>query len=249
MTGIAATRSGSACQAGRPDLRKPSAAHFPLSVYNAPLKLLLRAVSLAPRVWSMPMRDRSSPRSGEPDRADATNPDETDPTIQIAPRVDTAGESLRSGGDDGKSIVASIVGSSSSSSPEVSSSDESANSPAPLAIVGHFELQRQIGQGGMGTVYRAYDTQLQRDVAIKVLTATEDQVFFSQGKLRFINEAQITGQLQHPGVPPVHELGTLDDGRPYLAMKLVQGETLGALLKRRSSPAEDRSRFIAIFEQ
>ncbi len=101
----------------------------------------------------------------------------------------------------------------------------------------------------MGTVYRAYDTQLQRDVAIKVLTATEDQVFFSQGKLRFINEAQITGQLQHPGVPPVHELGTLDDGRPFLAMKLVKGQTLRELLKRRSSPAEDRSRFIAIFEQ
>ncbi len=59
----------------------------------------------------------------------------------------------------------------------------------------------------------------------------------------------MTGQLQHPAIPAVHDLGTLPDGRPFLAMKLVRGHTLADLLKERPSPGHDRGRFIAIFEQ
>src|SRR5581483_1444380 len=66
---------------------------------------------------------------------------------------------------------------------------------------------------------------------------------------RFVAEAQITGQLQHPGIPAVHELGTLPDGRPFLAMKLVKGRTLHELLKERTDPAQERGRFVGIFEQ
>src|SRR5262249_40610903 len=66
---------------------------------------------------------------------------------------------------------------------------------------------------------------------------------------RFLAEARITGQLQHPGIPPVFEIGQLPDGSPYLAMKLIKGQTLEDLLKERPAPSHDRSRFVAIFEQ
>ena len=66
---------------------------------------------------------------------------------------------------------------------------------------------------------------------------------------RFVMEARIAGQLQHPGTVPVHELGALADGRPYFAMKLVKGRTLEALLKERTDPSENRPRFLGIFEQ
>ncbi|GEM_PF-973169 len=125
----------------------------------------------------------------------------------------------------------------------------SARETAAFQEVDHYQLQEVIGQGGMGVVFRALDTRLQRRVAIKVLKPGREAKQGSQGYRRFVTEARITGQLQHPGIPPVHELGVLSDGRPFLAMKLVQGETLRELLRRRSAPSEDLARFVAIFEQ
>ena len=55
--------------------------------------------------------------------------------------------------------------------------------------------------------------------------------------------------MQHPAIPPVHDLGTLPDGRPFLAMKLIKGQTLDELLKARPDPSADRGRFVAVFEQ
>jgi tetratricopeptide (TPR) repeat protein len=99
----------------------------------------------------------------------------------------------------------------------------------------------------MGTVFRAWDTTLRRDVAVKIL---RDRFPVGSGTAhRFLEEAQITGRLQHPGVPPVHQVGALADGRPFLAMKLIQGRTLDELLKERPDPAADRGRFVAVFEQ
>jgi PAS domain S-box-containing protein len=66
---------------------------------------------------------------------------------------------------------------------------------------------------------------------------------------RFLREARITGQLQHPGIPPVHEIGWLPDGRPFLAMKLIHGHTLADLLAERHEPADELTRFLTIFEQ
>ena len=64
--------------------------------------------------------------------------------------------------------------------------------------------------------------------------------------VRFLEEARITGQLQHPAIPPVHDIGKLPDGRPYLVMKLIKGETLAELLARESA---DRGRFVLVFAQ
>jgi serine/threonine-protein kinase len=66
---------------------------------------------------------------------------------------------------------------------------------------------------------------------------------------RFLEEARITGQLQHPGVAPVHEIGRLADGRPLFAMKLIEGHTLAEFLRARPSPQADLPRFLKIFEQ
>jgi serine/threonine-protein kinase len=99
----------------------------------------------------------------------------------------------------------------------------------------------------MGVVYLARDPDLNRPVAVKVLLRPhEDNPDLMR---RFLEEAQVGSQLQHPGVAPVHEAGRLEDGRPYFAMKLVQGRTLAELLRERPHPAHDRPRFLQIFEQ
>src|SRR5262249_24470863 len=66
---------------------------------------------------------------------------------------------------------------------------------------------------------------------------------------RFVEEARIAGQLQHPGIVPVYTLGEAGPGRPYFTMKLVEGQTLAALLAERASPAHDLTRFLKVFEQ
>ena len=110
-----------------------------------------------------------------------------------------------------------------------------------------YILGKEIDRGGMGIIYRATDTVLGREVAVKVLH--EKYGALSEAALRFAGEARITGQLQHPSIPPVHDLGTLSDGRPFLAMKLIKGQTLDQSLKDRPDAAADRGRLVAVFEQ
>jgi tetratricopeptide (TPR) repeat protein len=110
-----------------------------------------------------------------------------------------------------------------------------------------YRLGEEIARGGMGVVYRATDAVLGREVAVKVLP--EKYAPDSGTARRFADEARITGQLQHPNIPAVHDLGVLPDSRPFLAMKLIKGETLERLLKQRADPAEDRGRYVAAFEQ
>jgi serine/threonine-protein kinase len=99
----------------------------------------------------------------------------------------------------------------------------------------------------MGAVWRAHDPDLGHTLAIKVLLECHRGV--PELEQRFREEAQITGQLQHPGIPPVHEIGTLSNGLPFLAMKLVKGRTLADLLKDRVALADDLARLLGIFAQ
>ncbi len=115
----------------------------------------------------------------------------------------------------------------------------------------------------MGAVHRGRDLDLGRDLALKVLLNRHRDRPDLVG--RFVEEAQICGQLQHPGVVPVYELGTMADRRPFFAMKLVKGRTLAELLGERgrvSAPNEpqqtpgadatglagDLPRFLSVFE-
>jgi tetratricopeptide (TPR) repeat protein len=112
---------------------------------------------------------------------------------------------------------------------------------------GRFRLLSEIGHGGMGAVLKARDPDLDREVAVKVLLETQSGN--SELHRRFLEEARITGRLQHPGVVPVYELGRFTDQRPFFAMKLVQGQTLSNLLRQRPDSKHDRPRFLKIFEQ
>ena len=110
-----------------------------------------------------------------------------------------------------------------------------------------YQLHGEIARGGMGAVLKGRDTDLGRDLAIKVLL---DQHKDKPDVVRrFVEEAQIGGQLQHPGIAPVYELGQFSDKRPFFAMKLVKGQTLSKLLADRQNAKDERSRFIGIFEQ
>ncbi len=113
------------------------------------------------------------------------------------------------------------------------------------ASAGRYRLLGEIARGGMGAVHRGRDDDLGRDLALKVLLDRHRDRPDLVG--RFVEEAQICGQLQHPGVVPVYELGTLADRRPFFAMKLVKGRTLASLLAGRGAEPE-LPRFLSIFE-
>ena len=89
--------------------------------------------------------------------------------------------------------------------------------------LGPYEILAPIGAGGMGEVYRARDTKLDRDVAIKVLP---DGVAADPGSLaRFQREARVVAALSHPNILAIHDLGE-HEGRQYAVMQLLEGETL-----------------------
>ena len=119
--------------------------------------------------------------------------------------------------------------------------------PAATDGPARLHLFGEIARGGMGAILKGRNVALGRDLAVKVLLERHrDKPRLIR---RFVMEARIAGQLQHPGTVPVHELGALADGRPYFAMKLVKGRTLEALLKERTDPSENLPRFLGIFEQ
>jgi serine/threonine protein kinase len=119
---------------------------------------------------------------------------------------------------------------------------------SPRNLPTGYDLGEEIGRGGMGVVYRARDRGLQREVAVKILL--DRYAPNSTAANRFLEEARITGQLQHPGIPAVHQVGTLPDGRPYLAMKLIKGRTLHEILALAGADQSTIRKvdYLAIFE-
>src|SRR5262245_38748126 len=86
-----------------------------------------------------------------------------------------------------------------------------------------YEIESQLGQGGMGVVYKARDTQLNRSVAIKVLTP--DAVASDDRKRRFAQEAKAASALNHPGIVTVYDVRA-DDGIDFIVMEFLRGRTL-----------------------
>ncbi|MBS1787031.1 MAG: protein kinase [Acidobacteria bacterium] len=95
--------------------------------------------------------------------------------------------------------------------------------------LGAYEMLSLVGKGGMGEVYRAKDTRLDREVAIKVLPA--DFANNVDRLKRFEQEARATSALNHPNILTVHEFG-LHESAPYIVAELLEGEELRAILKR-----------------
>jgi hypothetical protein len=114
---------------------------------------------------------------------------------------------------------------------------------APVAVgSARFTTSRIIGEGGMGRVTEALDKQFSRAVAIKQLRPDRAS---QPAHDRFALEALVTGNLEHPGVPPVYERGTMPDGAPYYAMRLVRGRTLDAAITE-AKGLTDRLRLVPV---
>jgi serine/threonine-protein kinase len=101
---------------------------------------------------------------------------------------------------------------------------ESGNSPTDS--LGRYRITGQLGAGGMGEVFQVHDSDLGRQIAAKVIRGQTDPVMLA----KFVREAQITGQLGHPNIVPVHELGLTPDQKIYFTMKQVEGQTLAQML-------------------
>src|SRR5947207_6022690 len=107
-----------------------------------------------------------------------------------------------------------------------------------------FSLQGEIGRGGMGVVFQAKDERLKRQVAIKVLPP--DLAFREEVRLRFLREAETAARLMHPHIVPIHSVGESPDGLVYFVMAFIDGESLGAKLKRRGRLPPDEARRIML---
>jgi len=103
--------------------------------------------------------------------------------------------------------------------------------------LGAYEITSLLGQGGMGQVYRAFDTTLQRPVAIKVLSEADEQA-----RSKLLREARSASALSHPNVATVYEVGEHED-QPYIAMELVEGKPLCELLPDDGLPQADVLRY------
>jgi eukaryotic-like serine/threonine-protein kinase len=106
-----------------------------------------------------------------------------------------------------------------------------------------YSFVKELARGGMGTVYLAEDTELNRQVAIKVLSVPE---MTEDLRRRMIREAQIIARLEHPGIVPVHDVGVLPDGRVFYAMKFVRGVRLDEYSAKTSSMRERLRKFQAV---
>jgi serine/threonine-protein kinase len=103
-----------------------------------------------------------------------------------------------------------------------------------LELAAPYEDRGEFARGGMGSIRAAWDRELGRYVAVKVISsrfATDEVV-----SRRFIQEARITGQLDHPNIVPVHALSTTPEGRPSLVMKRIEGQTFSRLLRSLGAP-------------
>src|SRR5256712_5668449 len=106
-----------------------------------------------------------------------------------------------------------------------------------------YTLEGEIGRGGMGVVFNARDERLKRQVAVKVLPP--ELAFREEIRLRFVREAETAARLSHPHIVPIHSVGESPDGLVYFVMAFVDGESLGAKLKRRGRlPPEEARRIM-----
>ena len=102
--------------------------------------------------------------------------------------------------------------------------------------LGHYRIEAKLGQGGMGVVYRAFDTHLERSVAIKILRT--DAITSPDRKRRFLQEAKAASALNHPNIIHIYDISS-SDGTDFIAMEFVSGKTLDQLIGRNGLPLRD----------
>ena len=115
----------------------------------------------------------------------------------------------------------------------------------PEILGSRYVLQEFLARGGMGVVYAAQDNTLNRRVAIKVLDWSDSRSMLEE---RLMREARVLAQLEHPGIVPVHDAGTLADGRVFYVMKFVEGSRIDDFLNSASALPERLRLFLRICE-
>ncbi|MCI0683110.1 MAG: serine/threonine protein kinase [Gemmataceae bacterium] len=114
------------------------------------------------------------------------------------------------------------------------------------ATFGDFELQKELGRGGMGVVYKAWDRKLERHVALKMILRGAQAT--SSDLARFRHEAGAAAALNHPNIVPVYQVGDCD-GQPYFVMKLVAGQTLAGVVKAGPLPPRRAATYVLAIAQ
>jgi eukaryotic-like serine/threonine-protein kinase len=102
--------------------------------------------------------------------------------------------------------------------------------------LGHYRIESKLGEGGMGVVYKAWDTHLDRSVAVKVLCP--DALTNPERRRRFVQEAKSASALNHPNIIAVYDIDS-DGGTDYIAMEYVGGQSLDRVLANRGLPLRD----------
>lgn len=119
--------------------------------------------------------------------------------------------------------------------------DEAAAELVGQTLDGKYLLEKLLGVGGMGAVYRAYHVGIGSDVAIKVLFAQGEGVRRRESLARFRREAQAAGSISHPNIVRVYDIGETDDGLSYLVMDLVEGRSLAEIVEDEAPLDEGRA--------
>ncbi len=178
--------------------------------------------------------DMMAQRTGLIDSGAATESDHLDSDVQQAIETLVSWHLKQHGGsvaetltDLGATMEQTLSNASDATLDAGSANFGIADAPAARS---RFRVLRPHARGGLGAVFVALDQELNREVALKRIL--DNQADNPVSRARFLLEAEITGGLEHPGIVPVYGLGTHDDGRPYYAMRFIQGDTLKEVVDR-----------------
>ncbi|HDS09544.1 MAG TPA: serine/threonine protein kinase, partial [Firmicutes bacterium] len=142
---------------------------------------------------------------------------------------------------DSGEVLPSMGGTAESTDADTTKTDLTNDEKLTIEHPGRYTIKEERGRGGIGKVLVAFDSHLGREIAVKELIAVEEGVIKDKPTpvsksaamvARFLTEARITGQLEHPSIVPVYEIGKKADGSIYYTMKLVKGETLAGKLSK-----------------
>ena len=184
------------------------------------------------RTLKISPRKKREPQSNT---SDETLPPDHDPDATAAPdfKLDEVQQTLEGESDHGQTISEFMQERGYQGGVELGEGDPGKTKSTEIIEAEDgkkYKVGEMVARGGMGAILEAMDLNIRRSVAMKVMLSkreVEERVV-----LRFIEEAQITGQLEHPNIVPVHELGVDGSGNVFYTMKLIQGLTLKHILRR-----------------